>query len=59
MKWKENLIDNEDALVKALNKRIGAIKKISKVSSFKTRKILTNGIFYFKADLFDASVDGR
>ena len=41
-------MDNKDFLLKSLNQRIGAIKKISKVSSFKTRKMIVNGIFMSK-----------
>jgi hypothetical protein len=48
MRWKEHLVDNEHALVKSLNQRIGAMKKVSKVASFKTRKMLANGIFISK-----------
>ena len=35
MRWKEHIMENEDSLVKSLNQRQGAIKKISKVASFK------------------------
>ena len=31
MRWKEHLLDNKDSLVKSLNQRAGAIKKVSKV----------------------------
>ena len=48
MRWREHLMDNKDFLLKSLNQRIGAIKKISKVSSFKTRKMIANGIFMSK-----------
>ena len=48
MRWREHLMDNKDFLLKSLNQRIGAIKKISKVSSFKTRKMIVNGIFMSK-----------
>ena len=48
MGWKEHLLENDDALLKSLNKRIGALKKLSKVASFKTRKMLANGIFISK-----------
>ena len=33
MRWKEHIMDNEDSLLKSLNQRQGAIKKISKVAS--------------------------
>ena len=40
--------DNKESLLKSLNKRVGAIKKISKSASFKTRKMIANGIFISK-----------
>ena len=42
-------MDNENALIKTLNQRIGTIKKLGKFSSFKTRKIITNGIYLMPA----------
>ena len=48
MTWKEHIMNNTDALIKSLNKRIGALKKISPVASFKTRINLANGIFMSK-----------
>ena len=36
MHWKEHLVENYDFLLKSLNKRAGAIKKISRTASFKT-----------------------
>jgi hypothetical protein len=39
---------NEDSLIKSLTKRQGAIKKISSVASFKSRKMIANGIFMSK-----------
>ena len=48
MKWKEHILDNDNALVKSLNQRVGAIKKISRFSSFRTRKMIANGIFISK-----------
>ena len=48
MRWKEHLLDNKDSLVKSLNQRVGAIRKVSKVASFKTRKMLANGLFISK-----------
>ena len=49
MKWREHILDNEEALAKSLNKRIGAIEKISKFSSFKTRLSLH---YTFSMDFF-------
>ena len=48
MKWKEHIMSNEDSLIKSLNKRQAAIKKISFSASFKTRKTVANGIFMSK-----------
>ena len=45
MKWKEHIMSNGDSLIKSLNKRQAAIKKISFLASFKTRKNVANGIF--------------
>ena len=42
MKWREHILDNEQALIKTLNQRIGAIKKLIKFTSFKTRKNIAN-----------------
>ena len=48
MRWKDHIMDNEDSLLKSLSQRQGAIKKISKVASFKSRKMLANGVFMSK-----------
>ena len=48
MRWKEHLMTNEDSLIKSLSKRQVAIKKISSVASFKSRKMIANGIFMSK-----------
>ena len=48
MGWREHVMDNKDALIKSLNKRLGAMKKISRVASFNTRKNIANGIFMSK-----------
>ena len=41
-------MDNKESLVKSLNKRLAALKMISSIASFKTRKSLANGIFMSK-----------
>ena len=46
--WKEHLRDNKKSLFKILTSRINALSKISRISSFKTRKIIANGIFLSK-----------
>ena len=48
MRWVEHILDSDKSLVKALNLRIGALKKIGQVASFKTRKTIANGIFMSK-----------
>ena len=48
MHWKEHIMDNKDALLKSLTTRATAIKKISKTTSFKTSKMIANGIFMSK-----------
>ena len=48
MKWKEHILNNDDSLIKSLNRRAGAIKKISKNASFKTRKMIANGLYMSK-----------
>ena len=48
MKWTEHLRDNEESLIKSLNKRLNALKIITRVSDFKTRKNIGEGIFLSK-----------
>ena len=48
MRWVEHILDSDKTLVKTLNIRIGALKKIGQVASFKTRKTIANGIFMSK-----------
>jgi hypothetical protein len=48
LKWDEHLRDNDESLMKMLNSRLGALKMISKVSSFKNRKLIADGIFMSK-----------
>ena len=48
MHWKEHLLTNADSLLKSLAKREGALRKISKNASFKTRKMIANGIYLSK-----------
>ena len=48
MKWKEHVLDNDDSLIKSLNKRAGALKKISSSVSFKTRKMTANDSYISK-----------
>ena len=48
LKWTEHLRDNKDNLMRSLTTRLGALKKIGRVASFKNRKMLANGIFMSK-----------
>ena len=49
LKWTEHLRDNkEENLIRSLNTRLGALRKIRKVASFKNRKIIANGIMISK-----------
>ena len=48
MRWVEHVLDGNESLVKALNKRLAALKKIGQVASFKTRKAIANGVFMSK-----------
>ena len=42
--WKEHLQDNEFSMQRQLTSRINALKKISFSASFKTRKMVANGV---------------
>ena len=44
LKFTEHIQDHEDSMLKALNSRINALKKVSHSASFKTRKTVANGI---------------
>ena len=46
--WREHILDSEKSMVKSLNKRLGALRKIQKTASFKTRKMIATGIFMSK-----------
>ena len=48
MRWKEHIMNIEDSLIKSLNQRQGAIRKVCKIGSFKSRKMLANGVFMSK-----------
>jgi hypothetical protein len=48
MRWVEHILDSDQSLVKSLNLRVGALSKISKLTSFKTRKTIASGIFMSK-----------
>ena len=48
LKWTEHLRDNPKSLMKCLSTRLKALSKISNIASFKTRKMIANGIFLSK-----------
>ena len=48
LKWGEQLRDNKENLIRSLNTRLGALKKIRKIASFKNRKMIADGIFMSK-----------
>ena len=57
--WKEHILENDDSLLKSLNKRAGALKKISRTASFKTRKMVAiQWYLYVQAHLPHVSLDG-
>ena len=48
LKWSEHIRDNKKSLFKCLTTRVNALAKISKISNFKNRKMIANGIFLSK-----------
>ena len=48
MKWSEHIQNSKDNLMHSLTTRLAALKIICKVSSFKKRKMIANGIFLSK-----------
>ena len=48
LKWDTYIRDSEENLIKSLSQRITAIKRITKLCNFKTRKMIANGIFLSK-----------
>ena len=48
MKFEENILKNQESLLRSLNTRIGALKVVGRVASFRTRKMIANGIFMSK-----------
>ena len=48
LKWTEHIRDNKESLIKCLTKRLFALYKICKISNFKTRKTIAEGIFSSK-----------
>ena len=48
MKFSEHIVYGKESVLCSLNQRIGALKLIARVASFKTRKMIANGIFMSK-----------
>ena len=48
LKWVEHLRDNKENLIGSLNTRLGALKKIQRIASFKNRKMISEGLFMSK-----------
>ena len=48
MKWAEHIQDSKESLLRSLSTRIGALKVIGRIASFKNRKLIANGIFLSK-----------
>ena len=44
LKFSEHIQDNEASMLKILNNRLNALKKVGKFASFKSRKMVANGI---------------
>ena len=43
--WNNHIKDHEKSMFKVLTSKVNALSKISRISSFKTRKLIANGIF--------------
>ena len=48
LKWTEYLRDNKENLIRSLNTRLGALKRIRKLASFRNRKMIAEGIVVSK-----------
>ena len=48
LKWANHILEGKDSLVKSLNTRLSALKLVGRVASFKTRKVIADGIFMSK-----------
>ena len=57
LKWTEYIQNNDKSLIRQLNTRLNALKQISSVASFKTRRMIANGIFCSKL-IFQISLWG-
>ena len=48
LKWSQYILLGDDSLVKKLGKRLAALKIVSRVADFRTRKLIANGLFMSK-----------
>ena len=48
MTWNEHIRDSKDNLLRSLNTRLGAVRKIRSLTSFKNRKMIAEGILMSK-----------
>ena len=48
LKWADRILHDEESLVKVLSKRLGALKKVHKVTNFKHRKMIAEGLIMSK-----------
>ena len=48
LKWSDHILNGEDALIKALTTRLGALKIVGRVASFKNRKMIAEGLIMSK-----------
>ena len=48
LKWADHILEGKDSLIKSLNKRLSALKLVEKVATFKTRKMIADGVFMSK-----------
>ena len=48
MTWTEFIKDNKENLMRSLNMRLGAVRKIRSLTNFKNRKIIAEGVFMSK-----------
>ena len=46
--WRKHILDSDNSIVKSLNKRLSALTTIQKIASFKSRKLIAEGIFMSK-----------
>ena len=48
LKWADPILHNEESLVKVLSMRLGALKKVCRVTNFKNRKMIAEGLIMSK-----------